>query len=119
VHLARIIGAVAKAAETTMQVAGPNLVTGFHASAVDLGRLQHALEHGLARFDGSQIEARWSELFDWIRRVIGAWVQRYKSMKIVRLESGVRVELQTQDDLGYYDYAFDVFPRRGRRALRR
>jgi len=25
---------------------------------------------------------------------------------------GIRIELETQDDLGRYEYAFDVFPRR-------
>jgi hypothetical protein len=108
VHARRIIGAVAKLAQASMEVAGPNFVKGFHASAVDLGRLQHALERGLARFEAAQIEARWSEVLDWIQRVVGAWVQRRKHLKIERFETGIRVELQTQDDLGYYDYAFDV-----------
>jgi hypothetical protein len=35
-------------------------------------------------------------------------------LKIERRQEGIRVEMKTQDDLGYYDYAFDVFPRRGR-----
>ena len=52
--------------------------------------------------------------FDRIRRVVRAWVQRQKKMKLVRFANGIRGELQTQDDLGDYDYAFDVFPRRGR-----
>ena len=118
VTAARIIGAVAKVAQTSMEVGGPNLVKGFHASAVDLGRLQQALERGLSRFDYAQIEARWSEVFDWIRRVVGAWVQRYKHMKIERFERGIRIELETQDDHGYYHYTFDVFPHRGRPARR-
>ena len=113
-RVARIVGAVTKVVQTSMEVRGPNLVRGFHASNVDLGRLQHALERGLSRFDDTQIEARWSEVFDWTRRVIGAWVQRYKKLKIVRFEKGIRIELRAQDDLGYYDYAFDVFPHRGR-----
>lgn len=62
----------------------------------------------LARLDATQTEARWPEVFEWIRAVLAAWVQRIKRMKIVRFASGVRVELQTQDDLGYYDYGFDV-----------
>lgn len=40
-------------------------------------------------------------------------MQRHKKMKPSRFATGIRVELQTQDDLGYYDYAFDVFPCRG------
>jgi hypothetical protein len=110
----RILGSIARLAATTMGVAGPRFTHGFPASAVDLGRLQTALERGLKRFDAAQVEARWQEIFRWIVLVIGAWVQRYKELKIERHEQGIRVEMKTQDDLGYYDYAFDVFPRRGR-----
>lgn len=81
---------------------------GFAASAVDLGRLQLALGPVLARLDATQTEARWPEVLEWIRGVLVAWVQRIKRMKIVRFANGVRIELQTQDDLGYYDYGFDV-----------
>ena len=68
---AHTIGAIAGIAGSAMRVSGPNLSTGFYASAVDVGRLQAALEHGLARFDNSQLEARWDEIFDWIRRSLG------------------------------------------------
>jgi hypothetical protein len=110
---AHVIGAVAGPARGEMQVSGPNLSTGFYASAVDIGRLQAALERGLARFDDSQLETRWDEIFDWIRRVARMWVQRCKRMRIERRQVGIRIELETQDDLGYYEYGFDVFPRRG------
>ncbi len=96
-----------------MHVSGPNLSTGFYASAVDIGRLQAALEHGLARFDETQIETRWDEIFGWIGRVARTWVQRCKRMRIERRQMGIRIELETQDDLGYYEYGFDVFPGRG------
>src|SRR5258708_18183347 len=76
VQAARIIGAIAKVARSTMELSGPNLVKGFHASAVDLGRLQQAMERGLGRFSDEQITARWPELFHWIADVIAAWVQR-------------------------------------------
>jgi hypothetical protein len=95
-----------------MRISGPNMSTGYHASAVDVGRLQAALERGLARFDKSQIEARWDEIFEWIRGVARSWVQRCKHMRIERRQDGIRIELETQDDLGYYEYGFDVFPRR-------
>lgn len=95
-----------------MHVAGPNLSTGFHASAVDVGRLQGALENGLRRFDDAQLESRWSEIFDWICRVARSWVQRCKQMRIERRQAGIHLQLETQDDLGYYKYEFDVFPRR-------
>jgi len=106
------IDAIATAARLEMHVSGVNISTGFHASAVDVGRLQASLERGLARFDKVQLEARWSEVFDWIRRVTRSWVQRCKRMRIERREAGIRVELETQDDLGYYEYGFDLFPRR-------
>ena len=37
-------------------------------------------------------------------------------MHIERRELGIRIELETQDDLGHYEYAFDVFPRRKART---
>lgn len=113
---AHVIGAIAGIARATPQFSGPNLSTGFHASAVDLGRLQSVLERGLARFDDGQLEARWDEVSDWIRRVARSWVQRCKKMHIERRELGIRIELETQDDLGRYEYCFDVFPRRKARA---
>jgi len=61
---ARIINAIAGVAESSMGVSGANLSTGFHASAVDVGRLQVALERGLTRFDENQLETRWDEIFD-------------------------------------------------------
>ncbi len=107
----RIIGNIARAVEHEMKIAGPNLVQGFPASGVDLGRLKDALESGVQRLDAEQVAERWDEVFEWIRRVIAAWVQRYKTLKIERLEGGIRIEMETQDDHGYYDYAFDVFPK--------
>jgi len=70
------------------------------------------LERGLARFDDGQLEARWDEVSDWIRGVTRSWVQRCKKMHIERRELGIRIELDTQDDLGHYEYGFDVFQRR-------
>jgi hypothetical protein len=115
----RILGSIARAVQNEMVLAGPNLVKGFPASAVDLGRLKNALERGVQRLNAEQVAERWDEVFAWMRRVIAAWVQRYKMMKIKRLEGGIRVEMQTQDDYGYYDYAFDVFPKRQTAAPRR
>jgi hypothetical protein len=113
---AHTIGALATIAGREMHVGGPNLSTGFYASAVDVGRLQAALEDGLARFDETQLATRWDEIFDWIRRVARTWVQRCKRMRIERRQVGIRIELETQDDLGYYEYTFDVFPRRGTKS---
>jgi hypothetical protein len=114
----RIIGRIAGTARTSMRLAGPNVTTGFHASAVDLGRLQNALARGVARFDAAQIEARWDEVFAWMLRVLRGWVQRCKKMHVSRREAGIRVELETQDDHGYYSFGFDVFPGRLARPAR-
>src|SRR3954462_9686353 len=64
---ARIINAIAGVAGSSMSVSGANLSTGVHASAVDVGRVQAALERGLTRFEKNQLEARWDEICDWIR----------------------------------------------------
>ena len=47
-----------------------------------------------------------------MRRLLRSWVQRCKLVKIERQELGIRVELDTQDDHGYYTYGFDVFSRK-------
>ena len=109
----RIIGAIAAVAKDTMTLAGPNFVEGFPASAVNVGQLQEAMERGLRRFTGANLVDRWDDVFGWLLRVLRSWVQRAKHIKIKRVERAVRIEVQTQDDLGYYDYAFDVFPDRG------
>ncbi len=33
-------------------------------------------------------------------------------MRIECRQAGIRIELETQDDFGYYEYGFDVFPKR-------
>jgi len=108
----RVLGNIARAVQSEMVLAGPNLIKGFPASGVDLGRLKDALERGVQRLNAEQVADRWDEFQGWMRRVIAAWVQRYKMLKFKRFESGIRVEMQTQDDYGYYEYAFDVFPKR-------
>jgi hypothetical protein len=108
----QIIAGLAGAVEAETQVAGPNLTTGYFASSVDLGRLQSELAKGVARLNAAQLEERWDEVFSWMHRLLRAWVQRCKLMKIERKELGIRVELETQDDHGYYEYRFEVFPRK-------
>jgi hypothetical protein len=108
----QVIGGLASAVETEMQLAGPNLTTGYYASSIDLGRLQAELGKGVARLTAAQLEERWDEVFSWMRRLLRSWVQRCKLVKIDRQELGIRVELETQDDHGYYRYGFDVFPRK-------
>ena len=112
---ARIISNIAeRIAQTGMDVAGPNLVSGYHASAINLGQLQQTLEHGLSRFDQARLTARWPEVLGWINEVLVTWIQRPKETRVELKEKGIRIELTSQDDLGYYDYAFDVFPNRGK-----
>jgi hypothetical protein len=48
--------------------------------------------------------------------VLRTWVQRYKKLHIERRENDIRVELETQDDRGYYSYGFDVPGRKGEKA---
>ena len=98
-----------------------NLATGFRASAVDVGRVKAIVEAGIAAFDMHQVKARWKrDVRAWMVGTVRAWVQRCKLIRLRPREAGIRVELQTQDDEGYYDYGFDVFPRRRRaRPLRR
>jgi hypothetical protein len=108
----QIVGGLADAVKGEMRLAGPNLTAGFCASSVDLGRLQAELAQGIARLNAAQIEERWDEVFSWMRRLLRSWVQRCKHMKIERQERGIRVEFETQDDHGYYNYGFDVFPRK-------
>jgi hypothetical protein len=115
-----ILGVLAENAARTMQLATPNFTTGFHAASVDLGRLQQALDRGVARFDATGLEDRWQDVLAWMRDVVRAWVQRFKRLTIERRDSGVHVELVTQDDHGYYSCAFDVFlSRTGGKTTRR
>jgi len=95
-------------------VAGANFVTGFHAASVDVGRIQAALEAALHRFDEDALTRQWdAQVVAWIHAVLGRWAQRVKSMRVERRGPALRVEMETQDDLGYYTYGFDVFPQRG------
>lgn len=96
-----------------MRLQTANTTTGFFASAVDLGRLKTALEDGLQRFDIDTIRARWEvDVRDWIADLVARWVQRVKQLSFDLRELGVHLHVHTQDDLGYYEYRFDVFPGR-------
>lgn len=93
-----------------------NTSTGFFASAVDLGRLKAALEDGLRRFDIDALRARWDvDVREWTADLLSTWVQRVKQIGLDLRERGVRLHVHTQDDLGYYEYVFDVFPGRAPR----
>jgi hypothetical protein len=111
---ASVIAGIASSIAGSAQSASRNFETGFHASAVNVGALQQALERGLARFRVEQRDERWDEIGAWIQRVIAAWVQRRKLVSVDRAGDAIHVAIETQDDLGYYRYAFDVFPRRSK-----
>jgi hypothetical protein len=86
---------------------------GYRASAVDLGRLQEVLGEGIARFDMAMVRERWNvDVQAWMFRAIRMWTQRCKAMHLELADNGIAVRLDTQDDRGYYEYSFDVFPGR-------
>ena len=109
----RIASVIADVADDGFQVGVANTVSGFPASAVDVRRLKAALESGIADFTMDLVRQRWDgDVAHWLRRTALSWVQRCKSLRLDKREKGVRVEIETQDDLGYYTYAFDVLPGR-------
>lgn len=113
--VSRIASSLASVLRGPMELGGPNLSRGFRASAVDLGALQAMLEQALARFDGERLRARWDQdVRNWIAQALLRWVQRLKSLKLRLVEDAVQIELETQDDRGYYQYQFEVSP--GRKA---
>jgi hypothetical protein len=40
------------------------------------------------------------------------WIQRCKSVDFDLAGNGIRLNIETQDDRGYYRYELDVFPGR-------
>jgi len=116
-NVARIVGALLDAVGGSAGTRPTNLATGFRASAVDVGRVKAIVEAGIAAFDMHQVKARWKrDVRAWMVGTLRAWVQRCKLIRLRPREAGIRVEVQTQDDEGYYYYGFDVFP--GRRRAR-
>ena len=96
-----------------------NTVTGYRASAVDVGHLQELLEAGIRLLDINDVRERWDvDLFDWCCKALFGWVQRRKLLRFSVEEKGIRVFMETQDDRGYYLYEFDVFPGKGLRLPR-
>jgi hypothetical protein len=79
---------------------------------VDLGELKELLESGTKRLTMAQLEARFhDDIQSFVHSVVTMWVQRPKEISSELRENGIHVRVKTQDDHGYYDYAFDVFPR--------
>jgi hypothetical protein len=86
--------------------------SGYRASCVDLGELKELVESGTKRLTMSQLEARFhDDIQSFVHSVVTMWVQRPKEISSELRENGIHVRVKTQDDHGYYDYAFDVFPR--------
>lgn len=98
---------------TGLDLRGPNLQTGFRASAVDLGRLQELLEQPLRGLAMDELRRRWKDdLLPAAEKTVLGGVQRVKELRFEVRDNGVNVQLQTQDDRGYYRYSFDIFPGR-------
>jgi hypothetical protein len=90
-----------------------NLTTGMAASAVNLAQLQSLLEGVIVKFEVAELTARWdNDIQAALQDVVLEWVQRVDAFDMQIHESGVSVSIQTQDDYGYYQYGFDVFPGR-------
>ncbi len=91
-----------------------NFTSGMGASSVNLGQLQTIIETILADITLPELTARWNDdVSTAVQDALLEWVQRVDHFELELHESGVRVSLQTQDDFGYYHYAFDAFPERG------
>ena len=86
-------------------------VTGYRASAVDLGHLQALANEAFGLLTMEQVRERWKEdIFPWLHDFLRGWVQRRKWVHFDLGESGIHILLETQDDHGYYKYEFDIFP---------
>src|SRR5438045_2463439 len=111
----RIVGAMSsQLSEGEMQLAADTGATGYPASGVNLGRIKDALENALERFSMATLQARWeSDVRSFVLSVLHAWVQRAKHKKADVRDKGIAIEIETQDDHGYYHYCFDVFPGQG------
>ena len=108
----RIIGNLVGAMQQSDgQIAVNGSVTGFRASAVDLGHLQTLANDALGLLTMEQVRERWNEdVMEWLLDLLRLWVQRRKQIRFDLAENGIHIELETQDDHGYYRYEFDVFP---------
>jgi len=91
-----------------------NLTHGMGAASVNLARLQELLEGIMSALTVAEMGARWEDdVRESLQDALLEWVQRVDAFELEAHESGARVSFQTQDDFGYYQYAFDAFPGRG------
>lgn len=90
-------------------------VTGFRASAVDVGQLQQMINDAISTWTMEMVRDRWeADLFEWLHQLLSGWVQRCKHMRFEIDGKGIGIHLETQDDRGYYNYEFDAFPGKAR-----
>lgn len=109
-----IIGALADATRDHVQLNVTNLDTGYHASAPALGVLKSAHEETLGHFDMRGVRDRWEkDLQRWLSNSLARWIQRTKQVTMKLYPNGIAVEIETQDDHGYYRYCFDIILREG------
>jgi hypothetical protein len=107
-----IVGALTEAISERGQIHAANLVTGYHASAPSLGVIKSAHEKALAHFDMRVVRERWDEdLRRWLGKSLVRWIQRTKQVSTELRSNGIAVEIEAQDDHGYYHYGFDIMPR--------
>src|SRR5262245_33233535 len=100
-----IVGGLVDSMGDGMGLGVANTAMGFPASAIDVGRLQCALEAGLVGFDMDVVRRRWEDdVRTWMQTLVLHWVQRCKSLRMEPRENGIHIELESQDDLGYYTY---------------
>ena len=113
----QIVGRITDGLTEQGNVGVINSATGFRASAVDLGVLQDMIEDGFERLGMEQVRERWEvDVRAWLVSMLRNWVQRCKFLHFDLAEKGIHIKIQTQDDRGYYDYEFDVFPGRTRES---
>jgi len=92
-----------------------SMVTGYRASAVDVGQLQQMIDDAISTWTMDMVRDRWkADLFEWLHQLLRGWVQRCKHMQFDIEGKGIGIHLETQDDRGYYNYDFDAFPGRQR-----
>ena len=108
----RISGNVTRSIGNAAFVQTANTSRGYCAAAVNVGELQRMIENGLRRTNMETVAARKDEVVAFIERLVTLWVQRLKEMNVEVRDNGIYVAIQTQDDLGYYRYTWDVFPGR-------
>jgi hypothetical protein len=107
-----IVGRLSEAIAEHGHIQATNLATGYHASAPAVGIVKSAHEQALTHFDMRNVHDRWEEdLGRWLSNSLIRWFQRTKRVSTKLYPNGIAVEIETQDDHGYYRYGFDIMIR--------